>query len=325
VGYAGCRTGRRGPRGRFGAPAGPGSAKTGRRGQKKPFHAACREWSRLTLSERHTRATFSSPRKLNRRNPIASLIHPIGAFACHLRRAYPGLTLILRGDRDAAVWHLAFIFQTVPAEPEEAGVAAACRAGPEFRSDAVEAVVEGWYRDHGDALCRLAERYETPSVSAEDIVQAALIRAWERIGDLEEADNARSWLSAFVRNWGLAVRNKHERRAHLLGEYVFSEPGALPPQPDELFDGRVRREERRTRLRALYAAIDELPGSQRRVLRSWARNRSLAAIARELGMPAATVRSHKARAIADLRKQLARVPEEAVRGPEVQRNRISRT
>jgi len=106
-------------------------------------------------------------------------------------------------------------------------------------------------------------------------------------GDLKDADHAWSWLSAFVRNWGLAVRNKHGRRA-------------------------------------LYAAIDELPDPQP-ILRSWARNRSLAAIARELEMPAATVRSHKSRAIADLRKRLAPPPEQAVKGSEVQRNRISRT
>lgn len=50
------------------------------------------------------------------------------------------------------------------------------------------------------------------------------------------------------------MRNKHERRAHLLGEYVFSEPVALPSQPDEIIDARIRKEERRTRARALYAA-----------------------------------------------------------------------
>ena len=48
--------------------------------------------SRLTLRARHTRShsawTFSKPRKLNRRNPITSLIQPTGASAIHLRRAY---------------------------------------------------------------------------------------------------------------------------------------------------------------------------------------------------------------------------------------------
>ena len=44
------------------------------------------------LSARHTRShsprTFSKPRRLNLRNPIASLTQPMGASAIHLRLAY---------------------------------------------------------------------------------------------------------------------------------------------------------------------------------------------------------------------------------------------
>ena len=50
--------------------------------------------SRLMLRARHTRVhsawTFSRPRKLNRRKPSASLIQPMGASACHFRRASGG-------------------------------------------------------------------------------------------------------------------------------------------------------------------------------------------------------------------------------------------
>ena len=50
---------------------------------------------RLMFNAKHTRShsprTFAKPRRLNRRNPSTSLIHPFGASESHLRCAYRAL------------------------------------------------------------------------------------------------------------------------------------------------------------------------------------------------------------------------------------------
>ena len=60
-------------------------------GQHVPQHAASVP-IRLMFNAKHTKShspcTFAKPRRLNRRNPSTSLIHPFGASESHLRCAY---------------------------------------------------------------------------------------------------------------------------------------------------------------------------------------------------------------------------------------------
>ena len=63
-------------------------------GQHLPQHVATLP-IRLMFNAKHTRShsprTFAKPRRLNRRNPSTSLIHPFGASESHLRCAYRAL------------------------------------------------------------------------------------------------------------------------------------------------------------------------------------------------------------------------------------------
>ena len=63
-------------------------------GQNVPQHVAS-VLIRLMFNAKHTRShsprTFAEPRRLNRRNPSTSLIHPFGASESHLRCAYRAL------------------------------------------------------------------------------------------------------------------------------------------------------------------------------------------------------------------------------------------
>ena len=63
-------------------------------GQHLPQHVATVP-IRLMFNAKHTRShsprTFAKPRRLNRRNPSTSLIHPFGASESHLRCAYRAL------------------------------------------------------------------------------------------------------------------------------------------------------------------------------------------------------------------------------------------
>ena len=64
-------------------------------GQHLPQHVATVP-IRLMFNAKHTRShsprTFAKPRRLNRRNPSTSLIHPFGASESHLRCAYRALS-----------------------------------------------------------------------------------------------------------------------------------------------------------------------------------------------------------------------------------------
>ena len=82
---------RRLPRPAAAAIAPPALSGRGFPGRIPAIHAAISVFIRLRLRARHTRShsprTLASPRTLNRRNPTASLIQPLGASDSHLRRA----------------------------------------------------------------------------------------------------------------------------------------------------------------------------------------------------------------------------------------------
>jgi RNA polymerase sigma-70 factor, ECF subfamily len=120
---------------------------------------------------------------------------------------------------------------------------------------------------------------------AEDAVQEAFLRIWQRAAHYEPARGAaRPWLLRLVRN--LAIDKLRTQTAHTRIDGAFTDvPTVLPPQPDDL----VEFSERATRIRTELAA---LPAEQRRAIESaYFEGMSHGEIADRDGTPLGTVKS----------------------------------
>ena len=113
----------------------------------------------------------------------------------------------------------------------------------------------------------LVRRYYVPAVRsaylvahdralAEDIVQAAFLRAYERIGQFDEARPFGPWfLRGVVRDAAKAAARR-QRRAGFDGEAGDGTPADPAPGPDRLLEQAETREE-------VWAALQRLPPAQR--------------------------------------------------------------
>jgi RNA polymerase sigma-70 factor (ECF subfamily) len=143
-----------------------------------------------------------------------------------------------------------------------------------------------WLRRFAQVLARDADE-------ADDLVQEALVAAWRRGPDREES--LRPWLATVVRNlfrMRLRADARRERR-----EQTVEGPTAAPDPDREL--------ERLAVLKVLLSEIEALPADDQRVLlRRFFAGEQAVDIARELGVPAATIRSRLNRSLRRLRERL---------------------
>ena len=173
--------------------------------------------------------------------------------------------------------------------------------------------------EHLDALYRTALRFcRGRKNDAEDLLQDAMLRAFERFGELRDPAAMRAWLFTILTRTNLnrirTQRRRAERLTSDLDEREFEEALAswrAVEQPDELLHRALVRER-------LTAAIDDLDEQLRPVV--WLsdvekfRQREVAAM---LGIPEGTVASRLFRARRILRGVLCQLtPEINVReGP----------
>ena len=121
--------------------------------------------------------------------------------------------------------------------------------------------------------------------AAEDTVQEAFLRVWQRAAHYDPSRGAaRPWLLRLVRN--LAIDKLRTQAAHTRTDGAFTdEPQALPAQPDDL----VEYSQRAGRVRAELAA---LPVEQRRAIESaYFEGLSHGEIAQRDGTPLGTVKT----------------------------------
>jgi RNA polymerase sigma-70 factor (ECF subfamily) len=93
---------------------------------------------------------------------------------------------------------------------------------------------------------------------AEDVVQDAFVRTWQRIGQCREPENFRAWLVSVVRSVALNHRERETRRTSVPLEVAH-----------DLIDGGARTDsglERREAREHLDRAVNELSETQRSVL-----------------------------------------------------------
>lgn len=150
---------------------------------------------------------------------------------------------------------------------------------------AFEAIVDRYRRP----LLRYAERFPDAG-PAEDVIQAAFVRAWGALRDGTEVRDLRPWLYRIVHNTAL---NATKRQRGEDFELIESEALGVGPEAE----AEIQEELRRT-----LGGIAALPGRQREALVAVAVNgRAHADVGRELGITDTAVRQLVRRARASVR------------------------
>lgn len=154
--------------------------------------------------------------------------------------------------------------------------------------------------DHHQVVYRYAYRLTGSTADAEDLTQQVFLQAQEKLGQLRQAESARSWLLAIARNQFL--RDCDKRKPLLAGD-LHSEAQRVSAA-DEAID----RE-------ALQAALNELPPHYRLVVTMfYFDDCPYREIAEQLHIPIGTVMSRLARAKEHLRARLLE-PDAATSAP----------
>jgi RNA polymerase sigma-70 factor, ECF subfamily len=146
-----------------------------------------------------------------------------------------------------------------------------------------DAALRAAYAAHGPELYRFARRSLGDAGLAEDAVQEAFLRAWRAAASYDPARSSqRTWLFAILRNVVIDMARARRVRPPVATERDASDHR---PAPNDEID-------RVLTTWQVEAALAELDDEHRRVLVEvhW-RGRPYAEVARELGIPAGTVKS----------------------------------
>lgn len=158
--------------------------------------------------------------------------------------------------------------------------------------------VTGLVQEHAEFLFRYAYRLSGSVQDAEDLTQQTFLAAYRSLDQLREAERARAWLAAILRN---AYRRSFRNTA--AGSVVPLDSVPEPVQEPEA-DGAVDPE-------VLQSALAELPEEYRSVLiLFYLEHLGYRQIADALEIPIGTVMSRLSRGKAHLRRRL--LPEAAV-------------
>lgn len=144
-----------------------------------------------------------------------------------------------------------------------------------------------------ESLYRYAFRLSGSAADADDLTQETFCRAQMQLHQLRDADRAKAWLFAILRNCFL-LRNRSQRTERTV---ELSAAGELPAREET--DDREISPER------LQEALDELPEPFRTpVILFYFEEFSYREIAEQMNLPIGTVMSRLARGKAHLRRRL---------------------
>lgn len=150
-------------------------------------------------------------------------------------------------------------------------------------------------------LRRFAFTLVRDAAAAEDLVQDAFVRLWDRRERLDDACSVRAYLFRIVRNLAFNARRDAATQRRLLDDPVAHESAAVPrgfAAPDAIAAG----EDLSGRLAGW---LDELPPRQREaLLLSRVEGLSHAEVAQAMGCAPRTVNNHLVAALATLRRRL---------------------
>jgi RNA polymerase sigma factor (sigma-70 family) len=159
------------------------------------------------------------------------------------------------------------------------------------------------------AFAELVRRYERTALaiayavlgeasSAGDVTQDAFLRAWQRIGELDDPERFGAWLSRIVRNlaWD-HLRRRPREMAHPQEQFKALNENAIDPTEE------LNRSDERSRINAAIAALDETTRSV--VVLKYYEGLASKQIAELLEMTPGAVDMRLSRARSELREKLA--------------------
>jgi RNA polymerase sigma-70 factor (ECF subfamily) len=158
-----------------------------------------------------------------------------------------------------------------------------------------DAAIRQLYCRHAEALHVYVERFCTDGTSADDVVQETFIRAWRHLSKLGADDRPiRPWLFRVARNLLIDADRAARARPVLVQALPDEDAGTDSALLDQVLDREL-----------VCAALQHLSPAHRAVLiEAFYNGGSLAAVARELGIPHGTARSRMHYALQALRQQL---------------------
>ncbi len=160
-------------------------------------------------------------------------------------------------------------------------------------ASSAEADFDALYQAHYSSLVAMAYALVGDLGEAQDLAQEAFCRAWRRWESISAYDNPFAWLRRVVANLATSRwRHLHVVRTNTRRERAASVPGL---EPDHV---------------ALVTALRTLPPDQRRaVVLHHVMDLPVGDVARELGVPAGTVKSWLHRGRTALATLLAEAPQ----------------
>jgi len=148
-------------------------------------------------------------------------------------------------------------------------------------------------------LLRFAGSLVRDPAAAEDLVQDAFVRLWDRRERLDVTQSLRAYLFRSVRNLAFNHRRDDQTHQRLLGDAALDDEGVVPrrgPTPDQVATGQELE-------RQLAGWLDALPPRQREALRlSRMEGLSHAEVAEAMGCAPRTVNNHLVAALATLKR-----------------------
>jgi RNA polymerase sigma-70 factor (ECF subfamily) len=158
---------------------------------------------------------------------------------------------------------------------------------------------ETFVRDYAGRLHAFAAAY-LQDAEAEDVVQTAFLKAWERWEDFESDRAAPGWIYAVVRNESIE-RLRFRRKVLNHGDRLAAHRAATAP--DDPGAARIEDEDRRRRLERVRRTVAALREPYRSViLLRFTQRLSYADIASTLQQPLGTVKTHLCRALRLVRR-----------------------
>jgi RNA polymerase sigma-70 factor (ECF subfamily) len=183
--------------------------------------------------------------------------------------------------------------------PERAVDPPAVRPAARLAAPCGDPAFEDFVREHERGLQALAAAYLRDSSEAEDVVQAAFLKTWERWGAMAANPRLGAWVARVVRNECIDRRRRQRlQRRYELSVLATSERA----EPDA---GLASAEGDASDLERVWKAVLDMPDPYRSVLiLRFGEGLSYQQIARSLDLPLGTVKTHVARAVRRVRLRL---------------------
>jgi RNA polymerase sigma-70 factor (ECF subfamily) len=170
-----------------------------------------------------------------------------------------------------------------------------------------EVAVESLLVRFESLIHRWAVRYTQDADEADDVAQDVMVVLPDRVKRFDRRRPFAAWLHVLTRRVALSTRRTESRRRDLLASFV---PDAHEPSTESHGSA----QDAKTLNMLVLRYFDALPPKQRRVFEMVElRGMPHAAVARELGMQASTVRAHLFKARASIRGKLLEHHEALIR------------